>query len=88
MAAVGNQKQLVFWDSGLLGSMHSDSEAEVTRLQDARVWCRRQPGSSEVELCTLDNNIDPSSIFVYDETLMEECLVIMFFRRVAFFCLS
>jgi hypothetical protein len=80
VAAVGNQKQLVIWDSGLLGSMHSDGEAEVTRLQDARVWCRRQPGSSEVELCTLDNNIDPSSIFVYDETLMEECLVIMFSR--------
>lgn len=72
VAAVGNQKKPSPRESA---SQLDLDGGQSSMLRLGRVWRRTEGSGNEIELCIMDSDDDPNSIFVSEETLMEECVV-------------
>lgn len=71
VAAIGNQKQPIFKDSVAQQSLEDDG---VDLLLSDNGWHQAKGSGKQIELCT-SNYDDLESVFIAEETLMEECHV-------------
>lgn len=70
VAAVGNQKNSSLRDPVVQQNLEDGSR---NCLLSKRVWRQSEGSGNEIELCTMNSNDDPNTIFVTEETLMADC---------------